>query len=106
MVVVTTGLGIGPMYALRRDSKASKYSVPFVVVSTPATAPSLTRSMRRALLSKPVNVVCEASSIHQATLPVVDDCQSSSITCDASVMLAQLLYDHVVLLLMALKRRQ
>src|SRR3990170_2284506 len=28
MVVVTTGLGIGPMYALRRLSKASKYSVP------------------------------------------------------------------------------
>ena len=41
----------GPMYVLRRDSKASKYSVPDVPLSKPPAAPRRTSSRRSVSLS-------------------------------------------------------
>jgi hypothetical protein len=44
----------GPIYVVRRDAKASKKYVPRVPLSSPLTAPSRTRSMRRDCNDPPV----------------------------------------------------
>src|SRR6187455_1968854 len=84
----------GPIYVCRRDSKASKYAVPRVVVSTPDTAPSRTLSMRRVSLSIPVTFACCTPSIHKVKPPLlaptaVEARQSSSMECGASLIVNQ-----------------